>query len=112
MYAAVHHDLGARRLLSQDTVARVSQIQAAGIDLAGGIEARFGVVFQIPNPPRLLFGSARAFGHDGAGGSLGFCDPHYDLAVGYLTKRIPLPGGVDARAVTLTQVLRSCVGPA
>lgn len=112
MYACLHHDLGGDgRLLSPDTIDQVSQVQVAGTDLGSGLEARFGIVFQTPNPPRLPFGSARAFGHDGAGGSLAFCDPLYDLSFGYLTQRIPLPGGADARAIGLTRILREYLRP-
>ena len=109
MYAALRHDVGGERLLTDDTVAQVSQLQAQGIELGTSLEARFGVIFQVPCPPRWGWGSWRAFGHDGAGGSLAFCDPTYDLAFGYTVQRLPLPGGVDPRAIELTHVLRSCL---
>lgn len=109
MYAAVHHDLGSDRILSDDTIEQVSQVQVAGLDLANGQNARFAIAFQKPHAERLEFGSYRAFGHDGAGGSLGFSDPHYDIAFGYTVKRIPLPGGVDERAIKLAAVARNCV---
>ncbi len=108
MYASVHHDLGGGRLLDDDTVAQVAQIQAQGIDVTSGEPCRFGVVFQRPVAPRLLFGSDWAYGHDGLGGSVGFSDPLHDLAVGYVVKRIPLPGGIDRRAVDLARDLRRC----
>jgi len=72
---------------------------------------RFAVVFQTPCPPRMLFGSLRAFGHDGAGGSMGFSDPYYDLAVGYLAKTIHLPVDIDVRPdprMELTRLIRTC----
>ena len=109
MYAALRHDVGGERLLTDDTVAQVSQLQAQGIELGTELEARFGVIFQVPCPPWWAWGSWRAFGHDGAGGSLAFCDPTYDLAFGYTVQRLPLPGGVDPRAIELTHVLRSCL---
>ena len=114
MYAGLHHHLGAApRLLSDDTIAAVTQIQVSGLDLAKGQPARFAVVFQRPIAPRLLFGSFRAFGHDGAGGSLGFSDPHHDITVGYIAKRIHVPvdlaQGPDPRN-ELTRVIRTCAG--
>ena len=109
MYAALHHDLGGGRLLSDDTIAQVSQQQVNGINLTSGMPLAFGVVFMKPCPPRLEFGGFRAFGHDGLGGSLAFSDPHHDVTLGYIVKRIPLPGGAAERSVDLTKVLRSCL---
>jgi CubicO group peptidase (beta-lactamase class C family) len=112
MYASLHHPMNNNpRLLSDDTIAQVSQMQVNGIEMSSNQPARFAVVFQNPNPPRMLFGSARAFGHDGAGGSLGYSDPTYDIAVGYISKTIHIPVdvtvGPDPR-MELTRVIRDC----
>lgn len=109
LYACLRHDVGGPRLLSDDTIGQMSQVQATGNDLSSDLPARFGVMWQTPCLPRWTFGSARAFGHDGAGGSLAFADPTYDLAFGYTVQQLPLPGGMDDRAVALTKVLRACV---
>jgi CubicO group peptidase (beta-lactamase class C family) len=109
LYASLHHDVDGPRVLTDDTIGQMAQVQATGIELGTGLEARFGVIFQAACPPRWSFGSHRAFGHDGAGGSLAFCDPTYDVAFGYTVQRLPLPGGMDARAVELSQVLRRCL---
>ena len=110
LYAALRHEVGGQPpLISDDTVARVSQTQVFGSELGTGFEARFGVVFQVPFAPRWPFGSFRCFGHDGLGGSLAFRDPHYDISFGYTVQRMPMPGGMDARAVELTRVLRDCL---
>lgn len=109
LYAALRDDVGGPRLLTDDTIGQVAQLQAQGIELGTGLEARFAVIFQKSCAPRWGWGSWQAFGHDGAGGSLGFCDPMYDTAFGYTVQRLPLPGGVDARAIELTHVLRSCL---
>lgn len=113
MYASLVHDLGASRLLSDDTIGQVSQTQVDGVEMGSGLPQRFAVVFQNPSPPRMLFGSARAFGHDGAGGSLGYLDPVYDVAVGYVSKTIHVPvdlaTGPDPR-MELTRLIRTCAG--
>jgi CubicO group peptidase (beta-lactamase class C family) len=46
--------------------------------------SRFGLGFQLTQPERLLGPNIGAFGHFGAGGALGFCDPDADLAFGYV----------------------------
>ncbi|TMB22915.1 MAG: beta-lactamase family protein, partial [Deltaproteobacteria bacterium] len=46
--------------------------------------SRFALGFQLTQPERPLGPNAGAFGHFGAGGSLGFCDPEADLAFGYV----------------------------
>jgi CubicO group peptidase (beta-lactamase class C family) len=46
--------------------------------------SRFGLGFQLTQPERPLGPSPRAFGHFGAGGALGFCDPDAGLAFGYV----------------------------
>lgn len=47
--------------------------------------SRFGLGFQLPQPERTLGPNAGAFGHFGAGGSLGFCDPEAGVAFAYVT---------------------------
>jgi CubicO group peptidase (beta-lactamase class C family) len=44
---------------------------------------RFGLGFQLTQTERPLGPGTRAYGHFGAGGSLGFCDPDAELAFGY-----------------------------
>lgn len=108
LYASIHHDVGGvRRLLDEETVALVSQQQVWGPELTSPFPSAFAVVFQKPTD-RLPFGSYRAFGHDGAGGSLAYCDPHFDVSFGYTVHRIPLPGGADERALRLSRDVRRC----
>jgi CubicO group peptidase (beta-lactamase class C family) len=107
LYASLGHEVGAQpRVLDDDTIGQMAQIQVAGTELGTGLQARFGVIFQVPCPPRWAFGRVGAFGHDGAGGSLAFCDPSCDVAFGYTVQRLPLPGGMDARAVELARLVR------
>lgn len=109
MYASLTHDVGGPRLLTDETIAKMSQLQVQGIEIGTGFETRFAVIFQKTIAPRWAWGSWRAFGHDGAGGSCAFNDPMYDIAFAYTVQKLPLPGGVDARALELTRVLRDCL---
>jgi CubicO group peptidase (beta-lactamase class C family) len=45
--------------------------------------SRFGIGFQLTQAERPLGPNPGAYGHFGAGGSLGFCDPEAQLAFGY-----------------------------
>jgi CubicO group peptidase (beta-lactamase class C family) len=110
LYACLRHEVGGRpRLVSDDTIAQMSQMQVSGRELSSGLQIRFAVIFQVPCAPRWPFGSFRAFGHDGAAGSLAFCDPSHEIAFGYIVQRLPLPGGMDARAVELARLVRKAL---
>jgi CubicO group peptidase (beta-lactamase class C family) len=54
-----------------------------GDDLVLQRLTRFGLGFQLTMPERPLGPSPRAFGHFGAGGSLGFADPDAQVAFAY-----------------------------
>ena len=98
---------GFSRLLTDDTIARVGQIQTAGEDLVLRFPTRFGVVFQKPNQ-QWPFGSHQAFGHDGAGGSIGIADPWHRAAYAWIPRRMSFPGGADGRGLGLARLVREC----
>ncbi len=58
---------------------------SVGHDLINQRPSRFGLGFQLTQPERPLGPNPRAFGHFGAGGSLGFCDPDAGVAFGYVS---------------------------
>ena len=93
-------------LVSSSTLERMAQSQVRGTDSVIGIERNYGVVFQKPTP-NLAFGGFRAFGHDGAGGALGFHDPDTQISFGYTVRRTPPPGGADSRALEVARILQS-----
>jgi CubicO group peptidase (beta-lactamase class C family) len=71
------------RLLDPGTVALAATEASSGPDAVLGRPSRFGLGFQLTQPERPLGPSPNAFGHFGAGGSLGFADPDAGLAFGY-----------------------------
>ncbi|HXW80248.1 MAG TPA: serine hydrolase domain-containing protein, partial [Acidimicrobiales bacterium] len=98
-------------LLSPETVALVSQIQTVGDDLILGYPARYAIVFQKPHDGYQI-GSWQAFGHGGAGGSIGVADPLHNLAYAWIPRRMTVPGGADPRGLLLAKLIRACAARA
>jgi CubicO group peptidase (beta-lactamase class C family) len=98
---------GFPRLLTDATIARVTQIQTVGEDLVLRVTTRYGVVFQKADD-RLTYGSHQAFGHDGAGGSIGVADPWHGISYAWIPRRMSFPGGADARGLGLARIVREC----
>ena len=72
------------RIVSTECLAEATKEHSNGHDLITQRPSRFGLAFQLTQPERPLGPNSRAFGHFGAGGSLGFCDPDCGLAFGYV----------------------------
>jgi CubicO group peptidase (beta-lactamase class C family) len=85
LYSALAGDgtLDGVPVLSPETIARAIAPQVDGEDVVLQRPTRFGLGFQLTMPQRRLGPSPRAFGHFGAGGSLGFADPDARLAFAY-----------------------------
>ena len=73
-----------------DSVALADAVaeQVHGEDLVLRRPSRFGLGFQLTQPERPLGSGPRAFGHFGAGGSVGLCDPDAGVAFGYVTSQM------------------------
>jgi CubicO group peptidase (beta-lactamase class C family) len=77
-------DLDGVHVLAPELVARATRPQVDGADLVLQRPTRFGLGFQLAMPERPLGPNPRAFGHFGAGGSLGFADPDARVAFAYV----------------------------
>lgn len=77
--------IGGVDILSRDMLAAATEEQSFGPDRVLERESRFALGFQLPQAERPLGPNPQAFGHFGAGGSLGFCDPVARVAFGYVT---------------------------
>lgn len=76
---------GLDELLARETLAAATVEHSRGYDLINQRPSRFGLGFQLTQPERPLGPNPGAFGHFGAGGSLGFRDPQAAIAFGYVT---------------------------
>jgi CubicO group peptidase (beta-lactamase class C family) len=74
-------------LLGADLLAEATRPWSVGQDFVLDRHTRFGLGFQLAQPDRPMGTGPRAYGHFGAGGSLGFHDPDADLIFAYVCNR-------------------------
>lgn len=108
MYAACMNDVDGVRLLDDATLSAACEVQAAGLDLITVEENRFGLGFYLPFA-RIPFAGPTSFGHDGAGGALGFGDRESGLAFGYITSLVPPLLGSDPATDELISAACDCL---
>jgi CubicO group peptidase (beta-lactamase class C family) len=102
MYAATVGDVDGHRVLAPETVARATLIEADGNDRVLGLPRQTGLGFSV-GPSLVPACGPHAFGHAGAGGSLGFADPDARVGFGYAMNRMRL--GVDTRSAALAKAV-------
>ena len=100
--------LGRRGLLSHEILGRAVEEQAHGEDLVLGGTTRFARGFQLPTETRRFGPHDGAFGHWGAGGALGFCDPEAGIAFGYVMNLMG-DGWQNPRNRRLVDALYACL---
>ena len=105
LYAATIGEIDGIRLLQPDTIQDARLPQSIGAPFFGPDAGhRWGTGFMLDSPVRSMAGPG-SFGHDGAGGQLGFAHPESGVALAYATIR---PGGdPDDRAEALCRALRT-----
>jgi CubicO group peptidase (beta-lactamase class C family) len=101
------------RVLSREGVARCHAELSYGPDLVLQLSTRFGHGFMLSQPGVAdgTFGpNPLAFGHPGAGGSLGFADPDAVIGFGYVMNRMGPRILLDPRAVALIDAVYASLG--
>jgi CubicO group peptidase (beta-lactamase class C family) len=76
------------RVVDSGALEAATREQVYGEDLVLRRPSRFGLGFQLTHPEREFGPGPGCFGHFGAGGSVGFCDPDAGLAFGYVTNQM------------------------
>lgn len=109
---------GGGSLLSRDTVLRMGQTSTAVIcDPVLKMQTHFGYGFMKTTDNRssrdgndgMIIGE-RAFGHPGAGGSLGFADPDCHMSFGYIMNRMGANVLLNPRGQSLVDAAYRCLG--
>lgn len=106
----VYRELADRggKLLSEGGMRGIVTETSNGHDVVLDRNSRFGNGVQIPIPERGFGPSPDAFGHYGAGGSVGFCDPSAGVSFGYVMNQMG-PRWQNPRNRALIEALYSCV---
>ena len=99
---ALGGELDGIRILESKSIERAIETQAEGPDaVLGGMPMRFGLGFMLRSAVMPLSPSKRAFGHPGAGGSIGMADPDAGVGFGYTPNKMQmgLVGGAGGFAM-------------
>ncbi len=99
-------------LLDSALLAELTREHSLGDDRTLLTQTRFGLgcMLEQPDVSNATYGMGRlAFGHPGAGGSIGFADPERDVAFGFVTNTLGPYVLMDPRAQHLARTLASCL---
>ena len=102
LYAGTIDERAGQRILQPETLAHATMPRVKGKDAILGVPTIFGRGFMRPPALTMTAGSG-AFGHPGAGGSLGLADPETGLAIGYVMNRMAPGLSGDVRAAELVR---------
>lgn len=91
IWSAVAAPDGRRQLLSSEGLRQLVHPHSDGPSFnapPGSPSQRWGAGVQLATPPLLPWLSAESFGHDGAGGQVGFADPKHEIGFGYVSNHM------------------------
>ena len=100
------------QLLESELLAELTREHVVGEDKTLLTRTRFGLGCMLDQPEvaNATYGMGpRAFGHPGAGGSIGFADPERDVAFGFVTNNLGPFVLMDPRAQKLARLLADCL---
>jgi CubicO group peptidase (beta-lactamase class C family) len=89
------------RVMAAPAIPALSVEESYGPDAVLLISTRFSPGFMLSQPGEEMGPNARAFGHPGAGGSLGFADPEAKIGFGYAMNRMGAGILLDPRVKAL-----------
>jgi CubicO group peptidase (beta-lactamase class C family) len=98
-------ELDGVRVMSPAQVAHCSEQQSIGSDAVLILSTRFSLGFMMSQPGASLGPNPKAFGHPGAGGSLGFADPEAKVGFGYTMNKMQSSLLIDPRATAMIDAL-------
>lgn len=108
--ARFYGELACDRVLSGSTLDEAERAQVDGFDLVLRRRTRFGLGFALPSEIVTFAPGEAGFGHDGAGGSVGFADRRRGIGFGYVMNQMGIALGSDDRVNGLVDAVYSALG--
>ncbi|ETX08517.1 MAG: hypothetical protein ETSY2_04940 [Candidatus Entotheonella gemina] len=96
-------------VLSPEAIARATVEQASGPDAQLPISTRYALGFWLSQPAAPLGPNPNAFGHPGAGGSVGFADLDAGLGFGYVMNQMKVGLLVEGTGRRLIDAVYACL---
>lgn len=107
--AGVSHSWVERALLTNDQIAAATTSQTSGADKVLLVPTDFGLGYMRASAYS-PYGGRRAFGHSGAGGSVGFADPEHGIGFSYTMNRMMHGLSGDPRVKGLVSAVYESLG--
>jgi CubicO group peptidase (beta-lactamase class C family) len=106
---------GGGALVDRDTLRTMAAVESEGDDRILMIPTRFASGFMKsidnrPNDSAILGPNRDAFGHAGAGGSIGMADPVARVAIGYVMNQMGSGVLLNERGQALIDAVYACLG--
>jgi len=99
------------RIVRPEALERFYAEQSYGPDqVLMQMPTRFSMGFMLSQPDAMFGPNRKAFGHPGAGGSLGFADPQAKVGFGYTMNQMANGLLIDARAAALIDAFYAALG--
>jgi len=98
------------RILSAEQIERCRTEESNGIDAVMSVPMRFGLGYRLTQPVAKYGPNQHAFGHTGAGGSLGFADPDAKLGFAYTMNQMGTQILLDPRVAALLEAIYTVLG--
>lgn len=108
--ARMYGELACDRLLSAATLDEGSRPQVAGRDKVLAVDTAFGLGFSLDSA--MVSRSPAGFGHEGAGGSLGFADRERGVGFAYVMNQLTASLSADRRSQRLVDAVYAVLSPA
>jgi CubicO group peptidase (beta-lactamase class C family) len=97
-------------LLPAERIGQASALQREAPDRVLGVPVRRALGYHLGEPQSAISGRMSAFGHAGAGGSLGFADPAYQFAFALTKNRMQNAAPGDDAAFLIAREVRRALG--
>jgi CubicO group peptidase (beta-lactamase class C family) len=98
------------RLISPERRAVATAVEVDGIDASSGLAGCFALGYGLGGPDSNQGPRRSAFGHGGHGGSQGFADPDYDLAIGLTKNHLTVTVPRDSSTWSIVHQIRQELG--